>query len=67
MKNLTYEDFLNDPEEVMHRVRSEANRGRAQAMHNHLLMPLARFCGRLLAIPGVKARLDPRVAARLAA
>jgi hypothetical protein len=44
----------------MQRVRREANRQRALAVRTQLLMPLARFCGRLLAIRGVKLRLDPR-------
>lgn len=32
-----------------------------QHVLDNLLMPLARFCGKLVAIPGVKLRLDPRV------
>ena len=32
-----------------------------QDVVDKLLMPLARFCGKLVAIPGVKLRLDPRV------
>ena len=61
MENLTYEAFLDNPEAVMLQVSREASRSRALAVHQYIFAPLARFCGALLAIRGVKLRLDPRV------
>jgi hypothetical protein len=63
MKKLTYEDYLADPSAVTARIQLGAQRDRARAVQRYLLAPLARFCGRLLAIRGVKLRLDPRAAA----
>ena len=60
MKTPTYETFLEDPAAVMTHVRREASRARNLALDSYLLKPLANFCGRLLAIRGVKLRLDPR-------
>jgi hypothetical protein len=60
MKKLTYQDYLADPLAVTAQVRQEAQRARAQAVQRHFLAPLARLCGRLLAIRGVRLHLDPR-------
>ena len=62
MENPTYEDFVNDPEAVMDEVRRKARRARALAVRRYLLKPLARFCGNLLAVRGIKLYLDPRSA-----
>ena len=60
MKTPTYEDYLADPSAMAQQVRLEAQRARALAAHRYILEPLARACGRLLAIRGVKLYLDPR-------
>jgi len=60
MKNLTYADYLADPEATLERIQREARRARVEAIGQYLLEPLARLCGRLLAIRGVKLYLDPR-------
>jgi len=46
---------------VLSQIQLEASRARALAVHQYIFAPLARFCGALLAIRGVKLRLDPRV------
>ena len=61
MENITYEDYLANPSEVLAQIQLEASRARALAVHQYIFAPLARFCGALLAIRGVKLRLDPRV------
>jgi hypothetical protein len=63
MKKLTYEIYLTDPAGVMAQVRLEAHRERAEAVRHYVLAPLARFCGRLLSIRGVRLHLDPRAEA----
>ena len=63
MKNLTYESYLADPQSARQQIEREARRMRAQALKSALFEPLAAFCGRLLAIRGVRLRLDPRQAA----
>jgi len=60
MKNLTYETWLADPQRVQEQIELEARRVRAQALKRTFFDPLAAFCGRLLAIRGVRLRLDPR-------
>lgn len=62
MKTLTYETYVTDPA-VREAVLRAALRARSEALSLHLVLPLARFCGRLLAIRGVRMRLDPRAAA----
>jgi hypothetical protein len=62
MENITYEDYLANPSEVLAQIQREASRARALAVHQYILMPLAQFCGRLLAIRGAKLYLDPRAA-----
>lgn len=62
MENLTYEDYLANPAAVLERIQREAQRARTEAINDYMLVPLARLCGRLLAIRGVKLRLDPRAA-----
>jgi hypothetical protein len=62
MKNLTYESYLADPQSVQERIQREARRSRAQALNRALFEPLAAFCGRLLAVRGIRLRLDPRQA-----
>jgi hypothetical protein len=64
MKKLTYETYLTDPSAVAAQVRLDASRARALAVHRYVLMPLARFCGELLAIRGVKLHLDPLATCR---
>lgn len=39
---LTYEAILNDPT-VLERIRAEAHRERADAMHRLLIVPIKRF------------------------
>jgi hypothetical protein len=60
MKNPTYETYLADPSAAHAQIQRAASRARAEAVHRHVLAPLARFCGRLTAIRGVRLRLDPR-------
>ena len=60
MKNLTYETYLADPQRVQEQILAEARRMRAVALKRTVFAPLAAFCGRLLAIRGVKLQLDPR-------
>ena len=62
MKNLTYQDYLADPAAALERIQREAQRARTEAVSRYLFEPLARFCGRLLAIRGAKLYLDPRAA-----
>jgi hypothetical protein len=61
MKNLTYQDYLADPAAALERIQREAQRARTEAVSRYLFEPLTRFCGRLLAIRGVKMHLDPRL------
>jgi hypothetical protein len=63
MKKLSYEDYLADPAAALGRIQRAAQRTRVEAVTEHLFVPLAQLCGRLLAIRGVKLRLDPRVSA----
>jgi hypothetical protein len=60
MKNLTYETYLADPQRAQEQILDEARRMRARALKRAFFEPLAAFCGRLLAIRGVKLLLDPR-------
>ena len=60
MRNLTYETYLADPQGMQEQILGEARRMRAEALSRALFEPLAAFCGRVLAIRGVKLRLDPR-------
>ena len=60
MKNLTYEIYLADPQRVQEQILDAARRMRAEALKRTLFDPLAAFCARLLAIRGVRLRLDPR-------
>ena len=60
MKKLTYDTYLADPQRVQEQILDEARRMRAEALKRTLFDPLAAFCGRLLAIRGVKLLLDPR-------
>ena len=60
MKTPTYEEYLADPSAVIAQVQLEAQHERARAVHRYLIEPLARACGKLLAIRGVKVYLDPR-------
>jgi hypothetical protein len=62
MRNLTYETYLANPQAVQERIELEARRMRAQALQSAVFEPLAAFCGRLLAIRGIRLRLDPRQA-----
>jgi hypothetical protein len=62
MKNLIYETYLTDPA-LREQIIATAHSLRAQAMQRHLLLPLARFCGKLVAVRGLKMWLDPRAAA----
>jgi hypothetical protein len=61
MRNVTYQDYLADPAAALGPIQREAQRARTEAFSRHLLAPLARLCGRLLAIRGAKRYLDPRV------
>ena len=72
MKTLTYEDYLADPLAVLGRIQLQAQHARALAIHRYIVAPAARACGRLLAIRGIRLRLDPlagamKDAAKLAA
>ena len=60
MKNLTYETYLADPQRVQEQILGEARRLRAETLKRTFFQPFASFCGRLLAIRGVRLRLDPR-------
>lgn len=60
MKNLTYETYFADPQLAQEQIELEARRMRAEALKRTFFDPLAAFCGRLLAIRGVKLMLDPR-------
>jgi hypothetical protein len=60
MKKLTYETYLADPQRVQEQILDEARRMRAEALQRAFFKPLAAFCGSLLAIRGVRLRLDPR-------
>jgi hypothetical protein len=60
MKKLTYETYLADPQRVQEQILDEARRMRAEALKRSFFDPFAAFCGRLLAIRGVKLLLDPR-------
>ena len=62
MKNLTYEAYLADPQAVQGQIELEARRMRTQALKSAVFEPLAAFCGWLLAIRGLRLRLDPRQA-----
>jgi hypothetical protein len=55
---------MDQPDVVMDQVHRKARRARVEAINVHLFVPLARLCGRLLAIRGVKLYLDPRVSVR---
>jgi hypothetical protein len=63
MNTPTYADYLADPAAVRADLQRAASRARAIAMYQHGLMPLARFCGRLIAVRGLRMQLDPRLAA----
>jgi len=65
MKNPTYESCLTGPA-AREQIIAAAHRARAQAVQRHLLVPLARFCGKLVSIRGLRPLLDPRAAARSA-
>jgi acyl-[acyl carrier protein]--UDP-N-acetylglucosamine O-acyltransferase len=60
MKNLTYEAYLADPLAAHAQIQRAASRGRAAAVHQYVIAPLARFCGQLSAVRGVRLQLDPR-------
>jgi hypothetical protein len=60
MKNLSYETYLADPQSVREQIERAARRMRAEALKRTLFEPLAAFCGRLLAVRGVRLLLDPR-------
>ena len=61
MEHLTYETYLADPSAAYAQIQRAAGRARAEALYRHVLEPLARFCGRLTAIRGVRMQLDPRI------
>lgn len=63
MKTPTYEAYLQDPAAMIAQVHRQAARERALAVHEYLLRPLMRACGRLVSIRGVGLHLDPRAAA----
>ena len=60
MKNLTYQAYLADPQGVQDRIEFRARQMRAEALKRTFFRPFAAFCGRLLAIRGIRLRLDPR-------
>jgi hypothetical protein len=60
MKKLTYETYLADPLRVREQILDEARRMRAETLKRTIFDPFAAFCGRLLAIRGVRLWLDPR-------
>jgi hypothetical protein len=63
MENLTYQAYLADPATAHTQIQRAASRARVEAVYRHVIAPMARFCGRLTAIRGVRLQLDPRVAA----
>jgi len=58
----TYQQYLADPQRFQEQVELAARRMRAEALRR-AFFELADFCGRLLAVRGVKLLLDPRPAA----
>jgi hypothetical protein len=60
MKTPTYEDYLADPAAVRAELHRAATRARDEAIYRHAIVPFARFCGRLLAVRGIRMQLDPR-------
>lgn len=47
MENLTYEIYLANPR-VREQIEREARRARSEAMHQHVVAPLARMFSRML-------------------
>jgi len=59
MENLTYQTYLTDPA-ARTRIADAARSARAAAGYRYLVLPLVQFCGRLVAVRGVRLHLDPR-------
>jgi hypothetical protein len=62
MKTPTYEDYLANPAAVRAELHRAATRARTQALYQQVIVPLARLCGRLVAVRGMRMQLDPRQA-----
>jgi len=65
MENMTYQTYLTKPT-AREEIDAAARGFRAQAVRRYVLMPLARFCGKLMLIRGVGLHLNPRVGTILA-
>ena len=61
MENMTYQTYLTKPT-AREEIDAAARGFRAQAVRRYVLMPLARFCAKLVSVPALGLLLDPRVA-----
>ena len=60
MENMTYQTYLTDPA-AREQIDAAARSIRTQAVRRYLLMPLARFCAKLVSVPALGPQVDPRV------
>ena len=60
VENMTYQTYLTDPA-AREQIDAAARSARTQAMRRYLLMPLVRFCGKLMSVPALGPQHDPRV------